>query len=171
MSQEPCQPPIKPIHFGENEAPELTERIKQLFDADQMARQADPIDWEQLSSEDIQRRVEISAHLTEGRLNAPASLYCAAFIFQHGNCPEHYQLAHALAERALQAGFDQARWIYAAILDRYLLSVGQPQKYGTQFLIQPDGTRVLQPFDQSTTDEERERYQVPALVKQTLRYM
>jgi len=170
ISYPPCDPAIGSFFFGEHESPEVTERLKELFAADQAARQADSIDWERLSEEDRQRRVEVLGYLTHGRLIAPESLYYAAFIFQHGNCPDHYQLAHQLAERALDGGFDQARWIFAATLDRYLLSIGQPQKYGTQFLVQEDGQWVLQPYDPSTTDEERARYNVPRLGEQLRRH-
>jgi hypothetical protein len=159
----PCAPAIGPIVFGENEPAEVTARLKRLFEADQAARHADPIDWERLSVEDTQRRVEVLDYLAQGQLNIAESLYYAAFIFQHGNCPDHYQLAHQLAQRALDLGFDEARWIYAATLDRYLLSTGQPQKYGTQFLVQADGQMRLQPCDPTTTDEARARYHVPPL--------
>jgi hypothetical protein len=169
ISYQPCDPAIEAIFFGEHEPPKVTERLKDLFAADQAARQADSIDWDRLSAEDRQRRVEVLGYLTHGELIAPESLFYAAFIFQHGNCPDHYQLAHQLAERALDAGFDQARWIFAATLDRYLLSVGQPQKYGTQFLIQEDGQWRLQPYDPSTTDAERQRYNVPPLEEQLRR--
>jgi hypothetical protein len=159
----PCAPEIGPISFGQAEPPELTTRLKQLFEADQAARQTGAIDWERVSRDDTDRRFEVFGYLAQGQLNLPESLYYAAFIFQHGNCPDHFQLAHQLAERALDLGYDKARWIYAATLDRYLLSVGQPQKYGTQFLVQADGRVIAQPCDPSTTDEERQRYNVPPL--------
>jgi len=165
----PCDPAIEAISFGECEPPEVTERLKHLFAADQAARQADPIDWNRVSVEDRQRRMEVLGYLTHGQLTSPESLYYAALIFQHGNCPDHYQLAHQLAERALQGGFDEARWIFAATLDRYLLSIGQPQKYGTQFLVQDDGQLHLQPYDPTTTDAERQRYNVPPLAEQLRR--
>lgn len=163
ITNSPCAPAIASISFGEDESPEITARLKQLFEADQAARQTQAIDWERVAREDTNRRFEVLDYLTHGQLTFPESLYYAAFIFQHGNCSDHFQLAHQLAERALDLGYDKAHWIYAATLDRYLLSIGQPQKYGTQFLAQADGRLILQPCDPTTTDEERQRYNVSPL--------
>ena len=165
----PCDPPIVPIRIGDAEAPNLTTRLRELFADDQAARQTNPIDWDALLVADAQRRREVLSHLVAGQIGRGESLYHAAFIFQHGACPEHFQLAHQLAEAALAAGFEQARWIYAATLDRYLLSIGQPQKYGTQFLVGANGQWVLRPYDPTTTDEERRRYNVPPLDEQLRR--
>jgi hypothetical protein len=57
----------------------------------------------------------------------------AAFIFQHGQKPDDYLYAHVLATTALGKGFEPAKWLSAATLDRYLRSVKQPQIFGTQF--------------------------------------
>lgn len=161
-----CQPPVVDIVFGEQEEVAVSERMRELFAADQAARQKELIDWSRLSVEDEQRRVETLAYLAKGQLCLGQSLFYAAFIFQHGNCADHFQLAHRLAARALEVGYDQARWIYAATLDRYLLSTGQDQKYGTQYIVTEDGNWKLQPFDQATTDEERQQFNVPILAEQ-----
>lgn len=70
----------------------------------------------------------------------------AAFILQHGEEPSHFLLAHHMALMAMSFGMTDARWISAATLDRYLLSIGQPQVYGTQFSTE-DGVRsTLEPY-------------------------
>ncbi len=74
----------------------------------------------------------------------------------------NFELANQLAERAIELGEDDARWLYAATLDRYLTSQGKPQKYGTQYQ-NVDGKWVLLPVDPATTDEERAEYRVPPL--------
>lgn len=141
----------------------MTSRVHELFVADQAARQAPAINWSNLVREDAQRRRELMLALRAGHIGAPISLYYAAFIFQHGNCPEHYDLAHQLAEQALRRGYDQARWIYAASLDRALMSRGLPQKYGTQSIAYDNGPLELYTYDRTTTDEERAQYNVPPL--------
>ncbi len=88
------------------------------------------IDWDVVSREDRKRRTEVMGYLSEGKINDANSLYYAAVIFQHGNCPEHYKLANLLAEKAMQMGHNGARWLYAATLDRYHMSLGKPQKFG-----------------------------------------
>ena len=160
---EPCDPPVPPITLGNNEAPAIAARMQALFAADQAARQSTPIRWELLAREDNERRHETLNYLTSGQISAPESLYYAAFIFQHGNCPEHYDLAHHLAELAIQRGYTEARWISAASLDRALMSRGLPQKYGTQYVSTDGGPLELYQYDPTTTDEERQHYDVPPL--------
>jgi len=159
-----CEPPIESIRFAEETDGLVAHRLRILFQADQASRQVESPDWDALLIEDRQRRVEILGYLQQGKVNDPESLYYTAFIFQHGNCSDHYQLANQVAERALKAGYERARWIYAASLDRYLRSIGEPQKYGTQYIVRANKWE-LQPFDPTTTDEERRDYNVPALAQ------
>ena len=159
----PCDPPVAPVTLGSDEPATISARIRVLFAEDQAARQSTPIDWSRISVEDAQRRHETLSYLNAGQLCAPESLYYAAFIFQHGNCLEHYDLAHQLAKWALERGYTQARWICAATRDRALMSRGLPQKYGTQYIAYGDGPLELYDYDRATTDEERAQYDVPPL--------
>lgn len=71
--------------------------------------------------------------------------------------------AHQLAKRAAELGSTQpARWLAAAAYDRWLMTGGRPQKYGTQYR-SADGHWVLHEVDPATSDEERTRWDVPAL--------
>jgi hypothetical protein len=138
-------------------------RMLVLFAADQAARQL-PIntDPQTIQMEDTQRRHDALRYLQSGETWSTQDLVYAAFIFQHGDCPEHYRYAHRLAQIALEAGDLEAGWIYAATLDRYLMSLGKPQKFGTQYVGTGENFR-LYPVDPSTTDEERAQYNVPPL--------
>ena len=165
VSPMPCEPPVESIRFGEEKDETVAQRMRGLFQEDQVSRQSEPIDWDTLNAEDLKRRVEVMRYLQQAEINDPESLYHAAFIFQHGDCPDHYQLANQLAERAMNSGYKRACWIYAASLDRYLRSIGEPQKFGTQFIV-IDGQWALQPHNPATTDEERKKYNVPLLAQQ-----
>ena len=48
-----------------------------------------------------------------------------------------YLLAHILALDAMAKGFDRAKWLSVATLDRYLQLIGQPQVFGTQYPLDP----------------------------------
>lgn len=138
-------------------------RMAELFAADQAARQLPVgIDPQKMSEEDAQRRIEVLNYIANGQIRSARNLVYAAYIFQHGNCPEHYRLGNRLAQIAMDTGYSDARWIYAATLDRYLMSLGEFQKYGTQYTW-IDGEFKLYPVDPTTTDEERARYNVPPL--------
>ena len=134
-----------------------------LFTADQAARQL-PMntDPQTIQMEDTQRRYDVLRYFQSGETWDTQDLVYAAFIFQHGDCSEHYRYANRLAQIALEAGDPNARWIYAATLDRYLMSLGKPQKFGTQYVGTGEDFR-LYPVDPSTTDEERAQYNVPPL--------
>ncbi len=83
------------------------------------------------------RRATLHAMLSRGQITSGVDLYEAAFVFQHGETAPDYLLAHVLALDALTKGFDRARWLSAATLDRYLQLVGQPQVFGTQYPFDP----------------------------------
>lgn len=60
-------------------------------------------------------------------------------------------------------------WLRAAAEDRYLVSLGQPQRYGSQFhCIAPQGWQ-LHPVDPAVTDAEREATDMPPLATQQAR--
>jgi hypothetical protein len=83
------------------------------------------------------RRAALHEMLSHGEITSGSDLYEAAFVFQHGETAADYLLAHILSLDALGKGFDRAKWLSAATLDRYLQLVGQPQVFGTQYPLDP----------------------------------
>ena len=77
-----------------------------------------------------------------------------AYLLIHGETTEDYQLAHEYAKKAVDMGSSITKWLYAATLDRWLVSQGKPQKFGTQYKIL-DGKKELFPVDKNTSDQER----------------
>jgi hypothetical protein len=71
--------------------------------------------------------------LSQALVNTNNDLYHAAVILQHGEGPKEFLTAHRLAVLAAVNGHRPSRWLAAASLDRFLMSVGMPQVYGTQF--------------------------------------
>jgi hypothetical protein len=80
------------------------------------------------------RRKRVHQRLDEGALRTARDFSDAAIIFQHGQEPEDYLLAHVLAMIAVAKGDKNGREIAAITLDRYLQSIGQAQIFGTQYL-------------------------------------
>ena len=120
--------------------------MRAMMEADQAARKVATIDWPALNRADSERRKRTRAMLDAGQLKTGADYYFAAFIFQHGDTPEDYLLAHALAVAAIAKGTD-ARWISAATLDRYVQAVGKPQVFGTQSSKRGGGLWTQDPYD------------------------
>jgi hypothetical protein len=134
------------LPFNRPTNPELTA----MFEADQGARLGGKvIDWSVLEAQDREHRKRAKALLDSGALSSGDDFYHAAFLFQHGDKPEDYLLAHSLAVIAAARGRADATWIAAATLDRYLQSIGQKQVYGTQYRT-PAGQPVTQdPYDRT----------------------
>ena len=130
-----------------------------MFAADQEARRSfsSDVDWAEIERADAERRVRTRELLEAGALKTGPDFYAAAFIFQHGDRPEDYLLAHALAVRALGLGMEQAEWIAAATLDRYLQSIGQPQIYGTQYQSGSDQEWTRGKFDRDLLTDQLRR--------------
>jgi hypothetical protein len=117
--------------------------LTELFHVDQAARQGKNIDWAKLRDEDETRRQTVHAMLDAGQVHTATDYFHASLVYQHGQKPDDYLLAHVLAVTAINLGSKEARWLAAATLDRYLDSTGKPQIYGTQFSALPG-----QPFTQ-----------------------
>lgn len=119
------------LAFGQTPADNA--KLTDLFNLDQAVRQGKNVDWVKLSADDEKRRKEVHRMLDGGEVRTGGDYFHAALIFQHGQTPDDYLLAHVLAVDAISLGEKSARWLSAATLDRYLRSIWQPQIYGTQF--------------------------------------
>ena len=147
-----------PLAAAQAEAGQDDPRLAELYAADQADRRpGDDPDWSAIGRRDADRRAEVDQLLDAGAVRTAADHYHAAMVFQHGSDSTAYRKAWDLAREAERLGSARARWLAAAAEDRYRLSVGERQRYGTQFLIE-DGTWYLSPFDSTAvTDEERLR--------------
>lgn len=90
------------------------------------------------------------------------NLHYAAYILHHSDNEKDNKTANELAKKAVNLGSSVTKWLYAATLDRYLLSQGKKQKYGTQYKFE-DNEWKPQPVEESTTDDERSEYGVKPL--------
>jgi hypothetical protein len=91
------------------------------------------------TSRDDQRLARTRQLLDAGHVTSPEDRLNAAMVFQHGNDSSDYRTAYELASAACSTGVDSkvwpeelADWLRRAAYDRWMLSVGRPQEYGTQ---------------------------------------
>lgn len=123
--------------LGAQKAQKTAPTINKLLDADQKDRQGamslSQAQWKVISERDAERRKIVHQMLESGALKTGEDFEDASVIFQHGDKPQDYLLAHVLATTAMAKGDANARWIAAATLDRYLQSIKQPQVFGTQY--------------------------------------
>jgi hypothetical protein len=138
-----------------------------IFAADQADRQATSVDWSVVTARDTARRERVRALLDAGQLRTADDYYAAAFVFQHGQKPEDHLLAHVLAMGAMTLGRNDASWIAAATLDRYLHNTDRPQVFGTQYRGQPGGPVTQGQYDSALLpDSLRTLLRVPTREQQ-----
>ena len=142
------------------------EELAAIFEADQADRRSGAFDAEPegVMERDRLRRARVEELLGQGVVASGADHFHAAMVFQHGSSLSSFRRAHELASRGRDLGDKRAAWLAAASLDRWLTTLGKPQRFGTQF--QPIGGRwQLMPVDPATTDEERAAWNVPTLAE------
>lgn len=127
-------------------------RLHELYAADQdeRAKVYTAIDdVRALKQRDLMRRDALVEMISKGEIVSPQDLYRAAVIFLHGSEPKDFLAAHRLATMSALRGCEPARWLFAATLDRFLVSTGLPQIYGTQFARDPERNeyRLRLPID------------------------
>ena len=146
-------------------------KLQELFEGDQNDRKKvyeSAQEVRELHERDLERRNEVARMMQMGEVSTTADLYRAAVIFQHGSTPKDFLTAHRLASMAAINGDRGSRWLMAASLDRFLMSVGQPQVYGTQFEHNPEeGKYQLRlPIDDSgILSFEKKFFNVPAVME------
>lgn len=115
--------------------PASNPEMARIFSEDQADRKGAPgtIDWKAIGPRDEQRRAATRKLLADGLLKTAEDFHAAAFVFQHGHQENDFLLAHTLAMAAVGRGKKESLWIATATLDRYLMQLGRPQIYGTQY--------------------------------------
>lgn len=146
-------------------------RLEELHKADQSDREkviTSSKEGEELKARDLARRQETRELMGRGEVNTALDLYRAAVIFLHGAEPKDFLTSHRLATLAAINGHKPARWLCAASLDRFLMSMGLPQTYGTQFERSDEGNRyqLRLPIDDATVLHfEKRFFGVPSVME------
>lgn len=146
-------------------------KLEELYQADQKDRErvySSSEEIKALKQRDAMRRTLVSEMVSRGEVNTPNDLYNAAVIFQHGAEPRDFLTAHRFACIASINGHRPARWLMAATLDRFLMSVGLAQTYGTQFEHNADENKyqLRLPIDDSNIlPFEKKFFNVPTVME------
>src|SRR5258708_34282421 len=87
-------------------------------------------------------------------------------VLQHSGKPGDFLLAHELCIVAIGKGEEQAKWLAAASEDRFLMNIGRPQRFGTQYRAdKPNDPFRLYKVEDGVTDELRLAFKAPTLQK------
>jgi hypothetical protein len=145
------------------------EELANLYHEDQGDRtpsNGKSIDWTVVGPRDKARLARVKELYMQNHLHTGADYYYAALILQHGDAPEDFLLAHELCIVAISKGNRNGRSLAAASEDRFLMNIGRPQRFGTQYRADP----ITAPFrlyrvDSGVTDELRRALDVPCLAE------
>ena len=156
--------------------PVITDHVllRALYEDDQEARnnitlgaRITPEEVAAFARADSLRRVQVDSVVALGELLSANDYYHAAMIYQHGGDSLFYSKAYEMSSKAveLDSTHKEAKWLSAASWDRYLISIGKPQWYGTQFTFNQEiGRYALGEIDTTRVDDvERERMGVRTL--------
>jgi hypothetical protein len=123
-------------HAGPREPARDNPELARLYEEDQADRSpagGKAIDWKRVTERDKTREDRVKKLYTADGLRTEADCYHAAMVLQHADRPEDYLLAHELCVVAVGKGEKRARWLAAASEDRFLMAIGRPQRFATQF--------------------------------------
>jgi hypothetical protein len=143
------------------------EELARMFADDQADRDpaaGRPIDWAVVGPRDKKRLARVRELYGRAELRTGEDYYHAAMILQHGEKPSDPLLAHEFCVVAIGKGEDRARWLAAASEDRYLMNIGRPQRFGTQYRSSgPNAPYRLYEVEDGVTDGLRREFTTPTL--------
>ncbi|WP_028887422.1 hypothetical protein [Tenacibaculum ovolyticum] len=143
--------------------PELIEICKN----DQNDRKNYNITWLEIVKKDSLRRKRVDIILNSNKIKTAKDYMNAAMVFKRGNDSINFLKTITLMKEAIKLDSTINKLPLAEITDRYLLSIGDPQIYGTQFYKEAyNKPWVLAKIDTTKiTDKERVQFGVETLEK------
>jgi len=143
--------------------------LARMYEEDQADRKpagGKSIDWSVVNSRDKAREKRAKEIYQSDGLRTGADYYHVAMILQHAELAEDYLLAHELCIVAIAKGEENAKWLAAATEDRFLMNIGRPQRFATQYRSDgPNAEFKLYTVGPGVTDELRRALNVPTLAK------
>ena len=156
------------LRLGAQSAADNAELARMYAEDQGDRRDAEKIGWEKISLRDETRLARAKALYREDALKTGGDYFHAAMILQHSHEAEDYLLAHELCIVAIGKGEERARWLAAATEDRFLMDIGRPQRFGTQYRPEPphsNGPIRLYKVDDGVTDGLRREFKAPSLAE------
>ena len=154
------------LRVGAQTAADNPELARMYAEDQSDRRDAEKIGWEKVSERDAARLARAKALYRADALKTGGDYFHTAMILQHSHESGDYLLAHELCVVAIGKGEERAKWLAAATEDRFLMDIGRPQRFGTQYRPEPpgsDGPIRLYKVDDGVTDGLRREFKAPSL--------
>jgi hypothetical protein len=138
-----------------------------IYISDQTDRNSHEIHWDEVSKRDSLRRIRVNEILESNGIITAIDHKNAAMVFLHGKDSTDFKKAIRFMKKAIELDSTMNKWLLAAATDSYLLSKGEPQIYGTQYIKMGDEPWKVALIDTSKiTDAVRIEYGVETLNQQ-----
>lgn len=146
----------------------MTASINELYLSDQQDRMNDEINkWSIISKRDELRRKRVIQLMASNSILSAEDYTKAAMIYQHGIDSSDYLKAVEFMTTAIKLDSSINNYLFAAATDRYLLSIGRPQIYGTQIIQEGNDAWEMKNYDTTAvSDAEKKRMVVRSLSEQ-----
>ena len=143
------------------------EELKLLRDEDQGDRAPTVIDWSVVTPRDRARLRRVRELFAADGLHTANDYLRSALILQHGEGPDDFLLAHDFCVAAMVLGRNdvESASLAAGAEDRFLMNVGRPQRFGTQFRRDGKGPWHLYTIGDGVTDALRKLMGTPSLLE------
>ena len=162
-------PPVNAAsaRVSSNAAPRDNEELRRLRNEDQSDRAPAAIDWTVVTPRDRARLKRVKELFAADSLRTANDYVRSALILQHGETPDDILLAHEFCVAAMVLGKNdrESASLAAAAEDRFLMKVGRPQRFGTQFTKDGTGPWRLHPVGDGITDALRRVMAEPSLAE------
>src|SRR5712692_3189422 len=140
-------------------------RLMEEDQADRTPPTGRSIDWKLVAPRDEARLKRTKELYSQGQLQTGNDFSNAALLLQHSDKAEDYLLAHELCIVAISKGAS-GESLAAASEDRFLMNIGRPQGFGTQYKSTgPNQPYRLYPVEPGVTDQVRRLLTVPSLAE------
>lgn len=137
----------------------------EIYKNDENDRKNHNITWLEIIKKDSLRRKRVDVILNSNEIKTSKDYMNAAMIFKSGNDSINYLKTITLMKEAIKLDSTVNKLPLAEITDRYLLSIGEPQIYGTQFYKEAyNKPWVIAKIDTTKiTDKERVQFGIETL--------
>lgn len=151
-------------HFNQETQQARSKELAELAATDQ----SDRANYGMLSDDEIKRvmlsdlkqRMRVGELFGDGCMVSSADYMNGAIIYQHGTQPDHFFQAFTWAKRAGELGDAEGKYWAAMAIDRYLVSLGKKQLFGSQFAKKnmADPCICMEPVEPTFPQEMRKEY-------------